>query len=82
MPPILAPIFLRQVATSATSGSRAAFSITVSPRASTAAISALWVAPTETLESVTLAPVRPLRCLGDDIAAFELDFGAERLKRA
>ena len=63
MPSILAPIFLRQLATSATSGSRAAFSITVSPRASTAAISALCVAPTETLESAILAPVKPFGAL-------------------
>ena len=81
MPPILAPIFFRQFATSTTSGSRAAFSISVSPRASTAAINALWVAPTETLESVNLVAGQSLRRLGDDIAALELDLGAERLKR-
>ena len=50
-PSIRAPIVIRQLARSTTSGSRAAFSIKVSPRASTAAIKALWVAPTETLES-------------------------------
>ena len=47
------------VGESTTSGSRAAFSIRLSPRASTAAIKALWVAPTETLDSVTLLPVSP-----------------------
>ena len=54
-----APILIRQLATSTTSGSRAAFSISVSPRASTAAIKALCVAPTETFDSVILLPVSP-----------------------
>ena len=58
-PSMRAPILIRQLATSTTSGSRAAFSISVSPRASTAAIKALWVAPTETLESVIALPVSP-----------------------
>ena len=58
-PSMRAPILIRQLATSTTSGSRAAFSIRLSPLASTAAIRALCVAPTETLESVTLLPVSP-----------------------
>ena len=45
MPSTRAPILTRQLARSATSGSRAAPSIRLSPRASTAAIKALWVAP-------------------------------------
>ena len=47
-PSIRAPIAIRQAARSAISGSRAAFSSTVSPRASVAAIISTWVAPTET----------------------------------
>ena len=80
-PSIRAPILIRQWARSTTSGSRAAFSIKLSPRASTAAIRALCVAPTETLESAKRSPVRPPRRAGDDIAALELDLGAERLER-
>ena len=48
-PEIFAPIAVRHLARSATSGSRAAFSITVWPLARVAAISMTWVAPTETL---------------------------------
>ena len=54
-----APILMRQLARSPTSGSRATFSIKLSPLASTAAIKALCVAPTETLDKVTLLPVSP-----------------------
>ena len=63
MPSILAPILTRHSATSPISGSRAAFSITVSPLASAAAISTAWVAPTETLGKITRAPLRPLGAL-------------------
>jgi hypothetical protein len=59
MPSIRAPILVRQLARSATSGSRAAFSITVSPFARVAAMRALWVAPTETLGKLMRPPVRP-----------------------
>jgi hypothetical protein len=45
---IFAPMAIRQLARSTTSGSRAAFSITVWPLASVAAIISTWVAPTET----------------------------------
>ena len=63
MPSILAPILTRHSATSPISGSRAAFSITVSPLASAAVISTAWVAPTDTLGKITRAPLRPLRAL-------------------
>ena len=51
-PVIRAPILLRQSARSMISGSRAAFSISVVPRASLAAIIAAWVAPTVTFGKV------------------------------
>ena len=79
MPSILAPILTRQSATSPISGSRAAFSMMVSPLASTAAISAAWVAPTETLSKAMWAPFRPFLRLGDHIAALDGDLGAELL---
>ena len=60
-PVIFAPILLRQSATSAISGSRAAFSITVMPWASDAAMSAVWVPPTVTLGNTISPPRRPLR---------------------
>ncbi len=59
-PVMLAPILLRQSATSPISGSRAAFSITVVPRASEAAIMAVWVPPTVTLGNTISAPRKPL----------------------
>ena len=55
-PSIRAPIFTRQLARSTTSGSRAAFSITVVPSARVAAISATWVPPTVTFGKVNSAP--------------------------
>ena len=58
-PLILAPILLRQSATSLISGSRAAFSITLVPRASEAAISAVCVPPTVTLGNLISPPLRP-----------------------
>ncbi len=58
-PVTLAPILLRQSATSLTSGSRAAFSMTEVPRASEAAISAVWVPPTVTLGNLISPPLRP-----------------------
>ncbi len=58
-PLIRAPILLRQSATSPISGSRAAFSITLVPRASEAAISAVWVPPTVTLGNLISPPRRP-----------------------
>ena len=80
MPSMLAPILTRHSATSPISGSRAAFSITVSPLASAAAISTLWVAPTDTLGKITRAPVQALGRLGHDVAAVDLDLGAQRLE--
>ena len=58
-PEIRAPILLRQSATSRISGSRAAFSITVVPFASDAAISAVWVPPTVTFGNTISPPRRP-----------------------
>ena len=63
-----------------TSGSRAAFSITVSPFASVAAIMIVWVAPTETCGKRTRPPVKPARRLGDDVAALDVELRAERLE--
>ena len=76
-----APILTRHSATSPISGSRAAFSITVSPLASAAAISTVWVAPTETFGNTMRAPLQALRRLGDDVAAVDVDLGAQRLQR-
>ena len=58
-PSILAPILLRQLATSAISGSQAAFFKMVSPSASVAAIITLCVAPTETFGKFTTPPCNP-----------------------
>ena len=55
-PVILAPILVRQSATSLISGSRAAFSITLVPCASEAAMSAVWVPPTVTLGKAISPP--------------------------
>jgi hypothetical protein len=60
MPSIFAPIFTSSSARSVTSGSRAAFSSTVSPSASVAAISRFSV-PVTVIMSVTMrAPFRRL----------------------
>ncbi|MNY67849.1 hypothetical protein D3C86_2055110 [compost metagenome] len=59
MPEIFAPMATRHSATLVISGSCAAFSIMVVPRASVAAIRIVWVAPTETLGKLTVAPIRP-----------------------
>ena len=58
-PVIFAPILFRQSATSPISGSRAAFSITVVPLASAAAIIAVWVPPTVTFGNTMSPPRRP-----------------------
>ncbi len=58
-PSIFAPIFVRQAARSVTSGSRAAFSMTVVPCARTAAIRAVCVPPTVTFGKTISAPFRP-----------------------
>ena len=50
---------MRHSATLVISGSMAAFSIMVMPRASVAAIMMVWVAPTETLGKVHLPPTSP-----------------------
>ena len=59
MPSILAPMATRQWATLSISGSMAAFSMTVVPRASVAAIMMVWVAPTLTLGRWTGPPTSP-----------------------
>ena len=58
-PEMRAPILLRQSATSTISGSQAAFSMTVVPSASDAAMIAVWVPPTVTLGKTISAPRRP-----------------------
>jgi hypothetical protein len=57
-PEICAPIATRQLARSTTSGSRAAFSITVSPSASAAAIIRFSVPVTVTMSVNRRAPFR------------------------
>ena len=59
-PSIRAPILLRTLASSSTSGSRAQFSRTVRPLASTAAIITFSVPVTVMRSKLTVAP---LRCL-------------------
>ena len=80
MPSILAPILMRQSATSPISGSRAAFSMTVSPLASAAANRTLCVAPTETFGKHDAAAAQAFRRARKDVAAFDIDLGAERLQ--
>ena len=64
-PAIFAPIALRQSARSTISGSRAAFSITVSPLASVAAISSdMGGADRDLREDDSARRRRPLRRLG------------------
>ena len=58
-PVILAPMALRKLARSTTSGSRAAFSMTVTPSAREAAMSRFSVPPTVGKSRVILAPLRP-----------------------
>jgi hypothetical protein len=58
-PEICAPMATRQLARSTTSGSRAAFSMTVSPVASTAAIIRFSVPVTVTMSVTMRAPLRP-----------------------
>src|SRR6185295_8974659 len=77
IPSILAPIFAKHSATSPTSGSRAAFSITVSPSARAALIITVWVAPTETLGKTTLAPFRRF---GHEVAAVNVNARTQRLE--
>ena len=56
MPSIDAPIATRQLHRSTISGSRAAFSITLVPRAVAAAITTFSVAPTDTIGKRKLPP--------------------------
>ena len=76
-PEIRAPIAVSIRARSCTSGSRAAFSIVVRPRARTAAIMMFSVAPTEGESSHTRAP-RRLVGVRLDVAVAHLDARAER----
>ena len=63
-PLIFAPMPIRKLARSTTSGSRAAFSSTVSPSASVAAIMRFSVPVTVTVSSTSRVPLsRPARAL-------------------
>ena len=64
-PEMRAPILFRQSATSAISGSRAAFSITVWPSAKAAAISATCVPLTVTFGNTMSVPFSPLGALAN-----------------
>ena len=78
-PSIRAPIAISISARSGISGSCAAFSSTVSPSASVAAISRFSVPVTVTMSVVMRAPFRRL-ALGDDVAVLDDDLGAHRLQ--
>ena len=78
-PLILAPMAIRKFARSTTSGSRAAFSITVSPSASAAAIIRFSVPVTVTVSSTRRAPLQPLGACAD-VAAFDVDVRAHGLQ--
>ena len=78
-PWIRAPILLSTSASSSTSGSRAAFSITVRPFASAAAIMRFSLPVTVGMSSTIVAPRSRLR-LDLDVAVLERDLGAHRLE--
>src|SRR6186997_392479 len=77
-PRILAPMALRKSARSTTSGSRAAFSITVSPSASVAAITRFSVPVTVTVSSTSRAPRK--RDARANVTILDQDIGAELLQ--
>ena len=82
-PSIFAPIAISISARSAISGSCAAFSSTVSPSASAAAISRFSVPVTVTMsvrDARALQARAALRQLGDHVAVLDLDLGAHRLQ--
>ncbi len=70
---------IRKLARSTTSGSRAAFSMTVSPSASVAAIIRFSVPVTVTVSSTRRAPLQALGA-GADVAALDVDVGAHGLQ--
>ena len=80
MPSIFAPRVTRKRARSCTCGSLAAFSMTVSPGASTAAHSTFSVAVTEASSRKMSAPRSPLG-RANDIAAARVDLRAEAAER-
>ena len=80
-PVILAPILLRQSATSPISGSRAAFSITRGAVRQRRRHQRGMGAADGDLGEVDLAAAQALFGARDDIAAFDLDLGAERFQR-
>ena len=80
-PWISAPMRLSMSARSVISGSRAAFSITVSPLASTAAVSRFSVAPTLGNSSTTRAPREPVGARLDE-AVHDVELDAHRLEAA
>ncbi len=75
-----APILIRRAARSATSGSRAAFSMTVSPRASTAAISRSSVPVTRDAVERERRARQAVRRLGFDITVLLRDARAQPLQ--
>ena len=75
-PSIRAPIAVSIAQMSTISGSRAALSISVTPLASTAAISRFSVAPTLGKSSQIVAPCRPPGADGDDEPVLAGDLGA------
>jgi hypothetical protein len=77
-PLILAPMAIRKFARSTTSGSRAAFSSTVSPSASVAAIMRFSVPVTVTVSSTRRAPCSGRARL--DVAVFDVNVGAHGLQ--
>ena len=78
-PLILAPMAIRKFARSTTSGSRAAFSSTVSPSASVAAIMRFSVPVTVTVSSTRRAPLRRSGARLD-VAVLDVDVGAHGLQ--
>ena len=80
-PWISAPMRLSMSARSVISGSRAAFSMTVSPLASTAAVRRFSVAPTLGNSSTTRAPGQPVGARLDE-AVHDVELDAHRLQPA
>ena len=82
-PSMRAPISISISARSAISGSCAAFSSTVSPSASAAAIRKFSVPVTVTMsvrDAGALQPLQPFGQLGDHVAVLDHDLGAHRLQ--
>src|ERR1700693_5058071 len=80
-PVILAPILLRQVATSPISGSRAALSVSVAPLARRGRHQRGMGAADGDLGKYDLAAAQTVLGARDHVAAFDLDLRAQRLQR-